>query len=202
MNNLRDPFSIRAKPALPFQLLRQQTITQTIATITSEAQRAATHIQPAVESAVIAVSDTVSAVSESVSAAADSAADAAMSFNMPKNVPSFTSSQRDLEDKVWAAAFGQKKDLPMYKDKPYYTRSQGINSRRRMMRRKRVFFGLGVLLALAWWVGLFSGGMGGKRSGEVDWEERRQEVKKVMQESWKAYETDAWGTKTLLQIED
>ncbi|TGZ84482.1 family 47 glycosyl hydrolase [Ascodesmis nigricans] len=116
-----------------------------------------------------------------------------MSFNMPKNVPSFTSSQRDLEDKVWAAAFGQKKDLPMYKDKPYYTRSQGINSRRRMMRRKRVFFGLGVLLALAWWVGLFSGGMGGKRSGEVDWEERRQEVKKVMQESWKAYETDAWG---------
>lgn len=197
MNNLRDPFSIRAKPGLPFQILRQPIITQTFttisseaqkaaSTISSEAQKAASHISPAVESAVSAVTEKVS-----------DATDAMSGFQIPKNVPSFTSSQRDLEDKVWAAAFGKKKDLPLYKDKPYYSKANGVHSRRRTMRRKRVFLGLGLVLLAGWWFGLFSRGIGRSDKSEVDWERRRQQVKQVMKESWKAYESDAWGMNSI-----
>lgn len=54
---------------------------------------------------------------------------------------------------------------------------------------------------MGWYFGWFEGagidlsGIGGRtQREEVDWEKRREEVREVMKESWKAYERDAWGT--------
>ncbi|KAI5795206.1 glycoside hydrolase [Geopyxis carbonaria] len=121
-----------------------------------------------------------------------------MSFSVPKNLPSFTASQRQLEDKVWSATFGKPKDLPLYKDKPYYSRTSA-QERRRSRGRKR--FG-GVIAAVvlgAWWFGLFDSLLGSsipqsKSATNTDtWEGRRERVKEVFVESWAAYERDAWG---------
>ena len=102
--------------------------------------------------------------------------DETMSFTVPKNVPSFNNSQRELEDSYWGSsgadhgrhhvtstgpahrigAFFEKQELPMYKDKPYnYSYS---NRRRRWWRRKR--FALGPLLifvGILYWYGVVSG---------------------------------------------
>ncbi|OIW34901.1 endoplasmic reticulum mannosyl-oligosaccharide 1,2-alpha-mannosidase [Coniochaeta ligniaria NRRL 30616] len=106
-----------------------------------------------------------------------------MSFNVPKNVPSFTNPQRELEDRLWPSSgvssrrggasanntsLGAKVGgllhpdrnstaLPMYKDKPYgYPASQRA---RPVYRRKRTvgFFFL-VLVVFAWYFGALSGG--------------------------------------------
>lgn len=102
----------------------------------------------------------------------------------------------------------------MYKDKPYAYPA----SRRDPWRRKRVLalVGLSVIAAL-YWLGAFSGssagasiekvrGKGkagtswlgkakgaGKSKSKVDWDSRREEVRKVMKESWAGYEKYAWG---------
>ncbi|KAB5580078.1 endoplasmic reticulum mannosyl-oligosaccharide 1,2-alpha-mannosidase [Coniochaeta sp. 2T2.1] len=97
-----------------------------------------------------------------------------MSFNVPKNVPSFTNPQRELEDRLWPSSgvssrhskLGSKvggllhpergATLPMYKDKPYgYPASQRA---RPVYRRKRTvgFFFLVVVLFM-WFFGGLSG---------------------------------------------
>ncbi|KAL2180357.1 glycoside hydrolase family 47 protein [Thermothelomyces heterothallicus CBS 202.75] len=103
-----------------------------------------------------------------------------MSFAIPKNVPSFSSPQRQLEDQLWAASSrnrqrsslvgnvqgflspGSRAGLPMYKDKPYmYPPGRGGGSyawRRPLYRRKRTCALLLLVVAgLAWWTGLFAG---------------------------------------------
>lgn len=104
-----------------------------------------------------------------------------MSFNIPKNVPSFSSPQRALEDRVWGASgvtartsrggtgggiVGEGLDkvgdflnpnrgtLPMYKDKPYGYPS---SSRHRPVYRRKRFMAwvLVMVVVVAWWCGLF-----------------------------------------------
>ncbi|KAI5794699.1 glycoside hydrolase [Pyronema domesticum] len=124
-----------------------------------------------------------------------------MSFSIPKNVPSFTSSQRDLENQAWSARFNQQKDLPLYKDKPYYS-SSATAKRKTMLRRKRVIAIVVFLVIAAWFFGIFSGDVvklptaikPTNTKGVVDWDERREKVKEVFLESWQAYERDAWGS--------
>ena len=82
-----------------------------------------------------------------------------MSFSLPKNVPSFESSQRSYENVYWGnsgkthqngntgnrigntiGAYFENNDLPMYKDKPY---SYGTSRRKApILRRKKVWFGV------------------------------------------------------------
>ncbi|KAK2785913.1 mannosyl-oligosaccharide alpha-1,2-mannosidase [Onygenales sp. PD_12] len=84
-----------------------------------------------------------------------------MAFQLPNNVPIFSSSQRTLENDYWRATRNQgdsdfsfasfvnpNSDLPMYKDKPYYAR-QGA---RRIRRRRRVmwFIAAAVFLGIIW----------------------------------------------------
>ncbi|EWC43921.1 hypothetical protein DRE_01273 [Drechslerella stenobrocha 248] len=101
-----------------------------------------------------------------------------MAFSIPRNVPSFTNPQRQNEDTYWASSGSGSahkstagggvhnriggifksaaSDLPLYKDKPYYsstTSTYGYRRRRRdIFLRKRV--GVVVLLAIGavyWW---------------------------------------------------
>ncbi|KAA8897205.1 glycoside hydrolase [Sphaerosporella brunnea] len=125
-----------------------------------------------------------------------------MSFSIPKNVPSFHSAQRDFENQSWAARFGRQKDLPLYKDKPYYNNSSAVKRRMGLL-RKRVILTVAALLFFAYWLGVFSGDgvtlptnlrKPSVFSEKVDWDERREKVKAVMAESWAAYERDAWGS--------
>ncbi|KAI9809828.1 MAG: hypothetical protein M1825_000261 [Sarcosagium campestre] len=152
-----------------------------------------------------------------------------MSFSIPSNVPSFTDPQRRLEDRVWPAAssmhsragaggavgdklggfFDSKKELPMYKDKPYsYATS---NRQSPFWRKKRSFLvALLSLAALLYWFGIVSDpeqtrkglrkgvksslGWRKKDDGEIaDWQARRERVKEAFILSWDAYEQYAWG---------
>ena len=85
-----------------------------------------------------------------------------MSFSLPKNVPSFDSSQRDYENTYWGSlrtahnghttngrgknigTFSSNQGLPMYKDKPY---SYAASRRQRPLWKRRRFW-LGVALSL------------------------------------------------------
>ncbi|KAL9597052.1 MAG: hypothetical protein Q9179_004409, partial [Wetmoreana sp. 5 TL-2023] len=102
-----------------------------------------------------------------------------------------------------------KKELPMYKDKPY----NYATSRRQPLYRKWRFT-IGVLLLLTgllYWVGIFSptkatakvkdtsrstwSWLNNKPSGtDVDWNERREKVKEAFILSWDGYEKYAWGS--------
>lgn len=98
--------------------------------------------------------------------------------------------------------YGQK-ELPLYKDKPYYSKASG--RRRGMMRKKRVIVLFIVVFVLVWLFGFSKKreesileklkipvNWKGQR-GKVDWNARREEVKQVFLESWEAYENAAWG---------
>lgn len=125
---------------------------------------------------------------------------------MPNQLPNFNSALRGAENKLWEAAKGTSHDaeLPLYKDKPY-----GVDfkmNEKRKQRRKLIFLGLGVL---ALFYIIYSIGQSqkedapasskggfwgfGKKSDEVNWKERRDEVKDVFLQSWKGYEKYAWG---------
>ena len=156
-----------------------------------------------------------------------------MSFSRPGNVPSFTDPQRRMEDMRWASSgmgngrhtvrnttsgqrmggFFEKRELPMYKDKPYgYAPS---NRLRRWWRRKRVIVGgLLLFIGLFYWLGWFTSPrmlQGGSQQqglagfgwltrggrGSVDWSGRRERVKEAFILSWDAYERDAWGMLSL-----
>lgn len=152
-----------------------------------------------------------------------------MSLSLPKNVPSFNNPQRGLEDAYWGSsgisriqnghtgngiggkldAFFDKRQLPMYKDKPYNYSASRKNTG--WYQRKRIFVVaiLGIL-GLAYWFGIFSsvanvapvGSSGptswtwGSASGssKVNWDDRRQKVKEAFMLSWDGYEKHAWGT--------
>ena len=86
-----------------------------------------------------------------------------MSFSLPKNVPSFESSQRRYENVYWGSSgkthqnghtgngigdklggFFDNQALPMYKDKPY---AYGAPRRQKsLLRRKPVWFGVIIIL--------------------------------------------------------
>ncbi|PUU82349.1 glycoside hydrolase [Tuber borchii] len=127
-----------------------------------------------------------------------------MSFSIPKNVPSFTSPDRDFEDGAVGGLFGANRDLPLYKDKPYYQRS-GRNQRK-MYRRKRFLLGFIAVFGLFYWFGYFSGTgtsiLPNKKKVKeiVDWEDRKEKVKEAFMLSWNAYEKHAWGNDQFLPV--
>ncbi|KAL8924653.1 MAG: hypothetical protein Q9208_003968 [Pyrenodesmia sp. 3 TL-2023] len=101
-----------------------------------------------------------------------------------------------------------KKELPMYKDKPYNYAS----SRRKPWYQKwRFTFAVILsLFALLYWIGLFSPATTGTArvketskstwswmnkpgAAKVDWDDRREKVKEAFMRSWDGYEKYAWG---------
>ncbi|GME45288.1 putative endoplasmic reticulum mannosyl-oligosaccharide -alpha-mannosidase protein [Neofusicoccum parvum] len=102
--------------------------------------------------------------------------------------------------------FGDGKELPMYKDKPY---NYGGSARRGWFRRRRsLVFGVLAFFVFLYWFGLFSGSeekkggagsslfsgiMSSRPSAVVDWDERRERVRDAFKLSWEAYENYAWG---------
>lgn len=104
-----------------------------------------------------------------------------MSFSIPKNAPSFSNPQRQLEDRLWAASGSTGKRtglprsgvlgglpdrvgdfmtpnraaLPMYKDKPYAYAPSGRSSRRCRWRRW-VGVVMVALLVTLWYVGQYT----------------------------------------------
>ncbi|EXJ79059.1 mannosyl-oligosaccharide alpha-1,2-mannosidase [Capronia epimyces CBS 606.96] len=143
-----------------------------------------------------------------------------MSFSVPQNTPSFTSTERAYEDTYWRQKhsnghttarplagvtskihdiFAENNDLPMYKDKPHFPSSR----RRGPLQPKRVWalFGL-VIFLFMWWTGWLPWS---SRSvydpaahqhsffHQGDWSEQREAVKEVFQTSWAGYEKYAWG---------
>ena len=151
-----------------------------------------------------------------------------MSFSLPKNVPSFNNPQRGLEDGYWGSsgvsriqkghtgngiggkldAFLDKRQLPMYKDKPYNYSASRKNTG--WYQRRRTFVGVILaILGLVYWFGTFSsvhkvssvGSSGAAswawgstpESSKVDWDDRRQKVKEAFVLSWDGYEKHAWG---------
>ena len=151
-----------------------------------------------------------------------------MSFSVPRHVPTFESSQRPYEDGSWGttrrthqnghaangngnaiSGYFEKKELPMYKDKPYSYAASG--RQRHLLLRKRLWLGgLLSLLAILYWVGRLSPSKAKTEivrenskstwnwlkttSGAVvDWDERREKVKDAFILSWDGYEEHAWG---------
>lgn len=154
--NVRDPFGLHRSPA--FNILRG-TATQAAAQVTQRVKEAGVQ---AYESGKQAVEE--------------------MSFSIPKNVPSFSDPQRELENRVWGSSgitargaashsngvmsgmqdrvgnfFDKSRgDLPMYKDKPF---SYAASRRRQpFWKRKRNMGGLAALFCLFvfYYRGLFS----------------------------------------------
>lgn len=102
----------------------------------------------------------------------------------------------------------EKKELPMYKDKPYnYTASRRHLPWYKRWREITGIFWL--LVLLLFWLGAFKSNSHTKFSGEkgteglahlrtaldpsVDWNERRERVKEAFVLSWDGYEKYAWG---------
>ena len=102
-----------------------------------------------------------------------------------------------------------KKELPMYKDKPYnYAGSRKYTP---FCRQKRVIGGaILTVIGLAYWFGIFSPSIARPRprdanksawdwlsspaaSAPVDWDDRREKVKEAFMLSWDGYEQYAWG---------
>ncbi|KAL9042725.1 MAG: hypothetical protein Q9180_000383 [Flavoplaca navasiana] len=142
-----------------------------------------------------------------------------MSFSGPKNVNGY----RNQHESSWDTAgsngytrsnigakldgYFDKRELPMYKDKPYSYAA----SRRKPWWQKWRFTGVILLLlvALLYWIGIFSStstrtrvrdtskstwSWSSKMAGtQVDWNERRERVKDAFVLSWDGYEKYAWG---------
>ncbi|EZF32531.1 hypothetical protein H109_04442 [Trichophyton interdigitale MR816] len=163
-----------------------------------------------------------------------------MSFQIPNRVPAFNSAQREIEDGYWRAAttnsqFAKQsgiqlterignfitpsRELPMYKDKPYYKSRGPYSGGRKRKKALWIAICIGFLVGLWWFLGGRSGHTGivrpigmkggdmwkwmqefekgvvsGKEKGKtIDWEERKQRVKDAFLVSWEGYEQDAWG---------
>ena len=104
--------------------------------------------------------------------------------------------------------FGENRDLPMYKDKPYSYAS----SRRHqpLWKRKRVVGVVVVfLITVLWLLGYFRNDAAATQKAKdtwnwlqrpettgmkVDWLDRRERVKEAFTLSWDAYDRYAWGT--------
>ena len=105
--------------------------------------------------------------------------------------------------------FMDKRELPMYKDKPY--NYAGSQRHKPFYQRRRVVSGaILVVFGLAWLFGLFSSSVRPKSSSspisgkswgswlgssepQVDWDYRREKVKEAFMVSWDGYEKYAWG---------
>ncbi|KAF4309899.1 putative endoplasmic reticulum mannosyl-oligosaccharide -alpha-mannosidase protein [Botryosphaeria dothidea] len=117
------------------------------------------------------------------------------------------SSAQTMTDRL-GGMFGDGKELPMYKDKPY---NYAGSARRGWFRRRRTLvFAVFAVFVFLYWFGLFSGSeenkgtsmsgsgffsgmMSGKPTAAVDWDERRERVRDAFKLSWEAYEKYAWG---------
>ena len=103
-----------------------------------------------------------------------------------------------------------KKELPMYKDKPYnYAGSRKYTP---FYRQERFISGaILIVIGLAYWYGIFSPSVVNLKtkdinesawnwlsspttSTSVDWDDRREKVKEAFVLSWDGYEQYAWGT--------
>lgn len=152
-----------------------------------------------------------------------------MSFSVPRNVPSFNNAQRGVEDGYWMSSgilrgpnghasngiggrldkFFDKRQLPMYKDKPYNYAASARNSRW-YQKRRNLGGAVLIILGLAYWYGVLSSAIevapvasrvttswswGGKATNlKADWNDRREKVKDAFVISWDGYEKHAWGT--------
>ncbi|KAL1965638.1 hypothetical protein VTN77DRAFT_5315 [Rasamsonia byssochlamydoides] len=170
-----------------------------------------------------------------------------MSFQPTQSIPSFSSSQRPLEDSYWrpsatksngslggygfaksensggsgasklSSFFGGTRDLPMYKDKPYFAPRR--TAPKRVQRQVLyVIFGLFVITFIWVWLGGWGNvrnirpstatgeelwnwvqsldseaEKGTARSKRIDWEARREKVKDAFVVSWDGYEKYGWG---------
>ncbi|KAK6198340.1 hypothetical protein LQW54_010363 [Pestalotiopsis sp. IQ-011] len=184
---VRDPFNIHKKGSA-------------ISILRSTATRAALDItEKAVEAGI-------NAIEQGKKTAED------MSFQLPKNVPSFSNPQRMLEDQSWGTGtsssftrFGNtQQSLPMYKDKPYaYPPSQRS---RALWRRKRAVGLVFFLLALLYYFGAFSSNHDAHAQAPswswlkssdpdrgADWSQRRERVVEAFELSWDNYHRYAWG---------
>jgi endoplasmic reticulum Man9GlcNAc2 1,2-alpha-mannosidase len=188
---VRDPFNIHKKESA-------------ISILRTTATRAAIGItEKAVEAGINAIEQGKKTAEE-------------MSFQMPKNVPSFSNPQRAFEDRAWGSGttssystrFGSKsQSLPMYKDKPYaYPPSERS---RAIWRRKRVIGFVFLILSLLFWFGAFSSDHGTEpkrpswswlkapeNEKKMDWSRRRERVVEAFELSWDAYHRYAWGKTT------
>lgn len=128
-----------------------------------------------------------------------------MSFSVPRNVPSFGTSQRQAEDSLWVAAGmtrggggvasrlssygymggsgGAGGQLPMYKDKPYAAARRG---RPRWAGKRALAVLVMLTFAVLYYVGLFS------RGGEA---EHRKGADGAKDGSWKWSTGDKTDTK-------
>ncbi|KFX89967.1 hypothetical protein V495_06878 [Pseudogymnoascus sp. VKM F-4514 (FW-929)] len=164
--NVLDPFNLRRSPALA--ILRGATA-QTAANITRRA---------------IAASATSNLLHSGRRIAEDMA-----SFSIPKNVPSFTDPQRELENRAWGSSgvtarssaaasssgmqdrlgsyfernkdyFDKGRQLPLYKDKPY----SSSRRRRPLWKYKRAFALIGLFIMFVLYLfGVWGGDEGDKR---------------------------------------
>jgi len=178
--NVRDPFNLHRSPA--FNILR------------GTATRAASNVtQRVIEASTQAYESGKQAVEE-------------MSFSVPKNVPSFSAPQRELENRVWGASgvtsrsgnshsssgvmndmqarvgdfFERSRDdLPMYKDKPY---SYASSRRQQPVWKRKRNIGIAALVVLLvfYFTGVFGGDSEGEDKPKETW-------------SWDAYDRYAWG---------
>lgn len=206
--NSRDPFNLRRSPA--FNILR------------GTAAQAASNVSQRVKEAGAQAYESGKQAVEEMS-----------TFSIPKNVPSFTDPQRNLENKAWAASgmtarssaantsggvisdmqdrvgnlFGENRNLPMYKDKPYSyaasRRPQPLYKRWRV-----VLAAIAFVLFVLYFLGFFGSSDGAKDKStdkwtwlqrpekgqkSIDWLDRRERVKEAFTLSWDAYERYAWG---------
>ncbi|KAI1336413.1 glycoside hydrolase family 47 protein [Xylariaceae sp. FL0016] len=196
---VRDPFDLRRNDSA-FSILR------------TAATRAATDIT---DRAVEASANAIQKGKQTID-------DLDMSFNVPKNVPSFSNPQRVVEDSIWGSSavargpiksgsilagvqdriFDNRNTLPMYKDKPYaYPPSQRV---RPLWRRKRSFGFILLLLSLLYYFGIFDRHQEAAKSWSwlnsatdsghyADWSQRRERVVEAFELSLDAYSRYAWG---------
>jgi endoplasmic reticulum Man9GlcNAc2 1,2-alpha-mannosidase len=167
--NVRDPFNLHRSPA--YHILR------------GTATRAAANVKQRVVEASTQAFETGKQAVEDMS-----------SFSIPKNVPSFTDPQRELENRVWGASgvtarstahsnpgvisgmqdrvegfFDKTRgDLPMYKDKPYsYAASR---KQRPVWKRKRTFGIAGLfVLILLYFLGYFGTNAEASKKAKDTW---------------------------------
>ncbi len=216
--NVRDPFNLRRSPA--FAVLRgslQGTRAETALNLTR--QLLETGAEKIITSSRQIADD--------------------MSFSIPKKIPSFDDPQRQLENHAWGGSGvssrgttasaggmqeklggyyernknyfdgGSSRDLPLYKDKPYYAAAKS-RRHRPLWRKRRVLalvglFVMGVLYLFGFWgreddkkkdtdtAGWKKWMRGEKAGATVNWTERQQSVVSAFTESWDAYERYAWG---------
>jgi hypothetical protein len=207
--NTRDPFNLHRSPA--FNILR------------ATASRAAANVTQQVVEAGTQVYETGRQAVEDMS-----------TFSVPKNVPSFTNPQRELENRAWGASGvtarsaasqstggvlggmqdrvgdffdSSRRDLPMYKDKPYSyaasRRHQPIWKRKRLLTVGGIF-----VLAVMYFLGFFASDARATKSAKdtwkwmqrpeksgskIDWLDRRERVVEAFTLSWDSYARYGWG---------